>query len=130
MKRGKPWKHFLVFCALFLLLSPAFSESETELEIEVIEVPVLEPEAIYEMTGQDIMTLYQTINNLNETKNEYKNLTNEMLTTSQNALKLAKEYAEKNKKLTLQNNFLIGGITISAGICVVGTIALIVMNAN
>ena len=50
------------------------------------------------------------------------------MTASQNALKLAKEYAEKNEKLTLQNNFLIGGITLSAGICVVGTVMLIVTN--
>ena len=117
------WKYFLVFCALFLLLSPAFSESETELII-----PELELEATYEVQGQDLMILYQTIKDLSETKNEYKNLTEEMLTTSQNALKLAKEYEKENKKLTLQNNFLIGGITISAGICVVGTVMLIVTN--
>ena len=111
------WKFCLVFCALSLLLSPAFSESETELKI-----PELEPEAVYEMTGQDILTLYQTINDLNETKNEWKNLTLEAQTNSENALELAKEYEKENKKLTFQNNFLIGGITVSVGVVVVGAI--------
>ena len=111
------WKFCLVFCALSLLFSPEYSESETELKI-----PELEPEAVYEMTGQDIMTLYQTINDLNETKNEWKNLTLEAQTNSENALKLAKEYKRENKKLTLQNNLLIGGITVSVGVAVVGAI--------
>ena len=111
------WKFCLVFCALSLLFSPVYSESETELKI-----PELEPEAVYEMTGQDIMTLYQTINDLNETKNEWKNLTLEAQTNSENALELAKEYEKENKKLTLQNDFLIGGITVSVGVAVVGAI--------
>ena len=111
------WKFCLVFCALSLLFSPVYSESETELKI-----PELEPEAVYEMTGQDIMTLYQTINDLNETKNEWKNLTNETFQTLEDAVKLAKEYEKENKKLTLQNNFLVGGITISVGVVVVGAI--------
>ena len=111
------WKFCLVFCALSLLFSPVYSESETELKI-----PELEPEAVYEMTGQDIMTLYQTINDLNETKNEWKNLTLEAQTNSENALELAKEYEKENKKLTLQNDFLIGGITVSVGVVVVGAI--------
>ena len=111
------WKFCLVFCALSLLLLPVYSESETELT-----VPSLEPEAVYEMTGQDIMTLYQTINDLNGTKNEWKNLTLEAQTNSENALELAKEYEKENKKLTLENNFLIGGITVSVGVAVVGAI--------
>ena len=111
------WKFCLVFCALSLLFSPVYSESETELKI-----PELEPEAVYEMTGQDIMTLYQTINDLNETKNEWKNLTLESQTNSENALELAKEYEKENKKLTLENNLLIGGITVSVGVAVVGAI--------
>ena len=113
------WKFCLVFCALSLLFSPVYSESETELKI-----PELEPEAVYEMTGQDILTLYQTINDLNETKNEWKNLTLEAQTNSENALELAKEYEKENKKLTLQNNFLIGGVTVSVGVVVVGAIFL------
>ena len=113
------WKFCLVFCALSLLFSPVYSESETELKI-----PELEPEAVYEMTGQDIMTLYQTINDLNETKNEWKNLTNEMMKTSKDVLELAKEYEKENKKLTLENNLLIGGITVSVGVAVVGAIFL------
>ena len=114
------WKKFCVVLALLsLLFSPVYSESETELKI-----PELEPEAVYEMTGQDIMTLYQTINDLNETKNEWKNLTLEAQTNSENALELAKEYEKENKKLTLQNNFLIGGITVSVGVVVVGAIFL------
>lgn len=111
------WKFCLVFCALSLLFSPVYSESETELKI-----PELEPEAVYEMNGQDIMTLYQTINDLNETKNEWKNLTLEAQTNSENALELAKEYEKENKKLMLQNNLLIGGITVSVGVVVVGAI--------
>ena len=111
------WKFCLVFCALSLLFWPVYSERETELKI-----PELEPEAEYVMTSQDIMTLYQTINDLNETKNEWKNLTLEAQTNSENALELAKEYEKENKKLTLENNFLIGGITISVGVVVVGAI--------
>ena len=113
------WKFCLVFCALSLLFSPVYSESETELTI-----PELEPEAEYVMTGQDIMTLYQTINDLNGTKNEWKNLTNETFQTLEDAVKLAKEYEKENKKLTLENNLLIGGITVSVGVAVVGAIFL------
>ena len=113
------WKFCLVFCALSLLFSPVYSESETELKI-----PESEPEAVYEMTGQDIMTLYQTINDLNETKTEYQNLTNETFQTLEDAVKLAKEYEKENKKLTLENNLLIGGITVSVGVAVVGAIFL------
>lgn len=125
MKRGKPWKFFLVFWVLFLLSLPVFSESETE-----FTVPDLIPTEEYVMVGQDIMTLYQTINNLSETKNEYKNLTEEMMITSQNALKLAKEYESENQKLVLQNNFLIGATVISVGVVVAGVITLVVMNVN
>lgn len=119
------WKFCLVFCALFLLSLPAFSESEAELT-----VPDLEPEAVYEMTGQDIMTLYQTINNLNETKTEYQNLTNETMKTSEDALELAKEYESENKKLTFQNNFLIGTTVCSVGICVAGVITFMCLNTK
>ena len=118
MRRGnKPWKYFLALLLAFSLSLPAFSESTTELEI-----PDLEPEAIYEIQGQDLMTLYQTINDLNETKNEWKNLTLETQTNSENALELAKEYEKENKRLTLQNNFLIGGVTVTVGVVVVGAI--------
>ena len=111
------WKFCLVFCALSLLSLPAFSESETELKI-----PELAPGAVYEIQGKDLITLYTTIKELNETKNEWKNLTLEAQTNSENALELAKEYERENKKLTLQNNFLIGGITVSVGVAVVGAI--------
>ena len=117
MKRGKFWKYFLALLLAFSLSLPVFSESTTELEI-----PDLEPEAEYVMTGQDIMTLYQTINDLNETKNEWKNLTLETQTNSKDALELAKEYEKENRKLQLQNNFLIGGVTISVGVVVVGAV--------
>ena len=117
MKRGKLWKYFLALLLAFSLSLPAFSESTTELEI-----PDLEPEAEYVMTGQDIMTLYQTINDLNETKNEWKNLTLETQTNSKDALELAKEYERENRKLRLQNNFLVGGVTISVGVVVVGAV--------
>lgn len=117
MKRGKFWKYFLALLLAFSLLLPVYSESATELEI-----PDLEPEATYEIQGQDLITLYQTINDLNETKEAWKNLTLETFTTSENALELAKEYEKENKKLTLQNNFLVGGITISVGVVVVGAV--------
>ena len=117
MKRGKFWKYFLALLLAFSLSLPAFSESETE-----FTVPDLEPEAIYEIQGQDLITLYTTIKDLNETKEAWKNLTIETFTTSENALELAKEYEKENKKLTLQNNFLVGGITISVGVVVVGAI--------
>ena len=117
MKRGKFWKYFLALLLAFSLSLPAFSESETE-----FTVPDLEPEAIYEIQGQDLMTLYQTINDLNETKNEWKNLTLETQKNSKDALELAKEYEKENRKLQLQNNFLIGGVTISVGVVVVGAV--------
>ena len=118
MKRGKFWKkYFLLLLLAFSLSLPAFSESETE-----FTVPDLEPEAIYEIQGQDLMTLYQTISDLNETKNEWKNLTLETQKNSKDALELAKEYEKENRKLQLQNNFLVGGVTISVGVVVVGAI--------
>ena len=117
MKRGKLWKYFLALLLAFSLLLPVYSESATELKI-----PDLEPEATYEIQGQDLITLYQTINDLNETKNEWKNLTLETQTNSENVLELAKEYEKENKKLMLQNNFLIGGVTVTVGVAVVGAI--------
>ena len=111
------WKFCLVLCALSLLSLPLSAESN-----ETLEIPDLEPEVEYVMTGQDIMTLYQTINDLNETKNEWKNLTNETFQTLEDAVKLAKEYERENKKLQLQNDFLVGGITVSVGVVVVGAI--------
>ena len=125
MKRGKFWKYFLVLLLEFSLLLPACSESETELT-----VPSLEQDATYEIQGQDLMTLYQTINDLNETKNEWKNLTLELQTNSENALELAKEYERENKKLTLQNNFLIGTTVCSVGICVAGVITFLCLNTK
>ena len=111
------WKFCLVLLLAFSLSLPAFSEPETELEI-----PELEPTEEYVMTGQDIMTLYQTIKDLEETKTEYQNLTNETFQTLEDAVKLAKEYERENKKLQLQNDFLVGGITVSVGVVVVGAI--------
>ena len=125
MKRGKLWKYFLALLLAFSLLLPVYSESETELT-----VPSLEPEATYEMKGEDIMTLYQTINDLNETKNEWKSLTLETQTNSKNALELAKEYEKENKKLTLQNNFLIGTTVCSVSICVAGVITFLCLNTK
>ena len=117
MKRGKLWKYFLALLLAFSLLLPVYSESATELKI-----PDLEPEVTYEIQGKDLITLYQTINDLNETKNEWKNLTLEAQTNSENALELAKEYERENKKLTLQNNFLVGTTIFSVGVCVAGII--------
>ena len=117
MKRGKFWKYFLALLLAFSLLLPVYSESTTELKI-----PDLEPEVTYEIQGKDLITLYQTINDLNETKNEWKNLTLETQTNSKNALELAKEYERENKKLTLQNNFLVGTTIFSVGVCVAGII--------
>ena len=97
------WKYFLALLLAFSLLLPVYSESKTELKI-----PDLEPEAIYEMKGEDILTLYQTINDL--------------MQISQNALELAKEYERENQKLQLQNKLLVGGITVSVGVVVVGAV--------
>ena len=123
MKRGKLWKYFLALLLAFSLLLPVYSESETELT-----VPSLEPDAIYEMRGQDIMDLYQTVIDLNETKTEYQNLTNEMMGTLNDAKTLAQEYEKENKKLQLSNNFLIGTTVCSVGICVVGVITFLCLN--
>ena len=125
MKRGKFWKYFLVLLLAFSLLLPVYSESETELT-----VPSLEPTEEYIMKGQDIMDLYQTVIDLNETKTSYKNLTNEMMTTLNDAKTLAQEYEKENKKLTLQNNFLIGTTVCSVGICVAGVITFLCLNTK
>ena len=119
------WKFCLVLLLAFSLSLPVYSESETELT-----VPELEPEAVYEIQGQDIMTLYQTINDLNETKEEWKNLTNETFQTLEDAVKLAKEYEKENKKLTFQNKLLVGGMTVSVGICVAGVITFLCLNTK
>ena len=119
------WKFCLVFCALSLLFSPVYSESETELEI-----PNLEMEATYEIQGKDLITLYTTINDLNKTKTEYKNLTTEMMGILNDAKTLAQEYEKENKKLTLQNNFLIGTTVCSVGICVAGVITFLCLNTK
>ena len=111
MKRGKFWKYFLALLLAFSLLLPVYSESKTELKI-----PDLEPEAEYVMKGEDILTLYQTVNDL--------------MPISQNALELAKEYEKENKKLTLQNNFLIGTTVCSVGICVAGVITFLCLNTK
>ena len=109
------WKKFYVALALLFLASlPLFSES--------VEVPSLEPEAVYEIQGKDLITLYTTINDLNETKNEWKNLTTEAMKTSEDVMTLCHEYEKENKKLQLQNNFLIGGVTVTVGVVVVGAI--------
>ena len=125
MKRGKFWKYFLALLLAFSLLLPVYSESETELEI-----PNLEMEATYEIQGQDLMTLYQTISDSNKTKTEYRNLTNEMMKTLEDARTLAKEYEKENKKLTLQNNFLIGTTVFSVGICVAGVFTFFCLNTK
>lgn len=116
------WKKFYVVLALlFLAFLPAFSESNEVLETE-LTVPELEPETEYVMMGQDIMTLYQTVIDLNETKNEWENLTDEMMGILKDAQALCHEYANENEKLQLQNDFLVGGITVSVGVVVVGAI--------
>ena len=125
MKRGKFWKYFLALLLAFSLLLPVYSESDAELKI-----PELEPEAEYIMKGQDIMDLYQTVIDLNETKTEYKNLTNEMMTTLNDAKTLAQEYEKENQKLQLSNNFLIGTTVCSVGICVAGVITFLFLNTK
>ena len=105
------WKYFLALLLAFSLLLPVYSESKTELKI-----PDLEPDATYEMKGEDILTLYQTINDL--------------MPISQNALELAKEYERKNQKLQLSNNFLIGTTVVSVGICVAGVITFLCLNTK
>ena len=125
MKRGKFWKYFLALLLVFLVSSLLYSESETELT-----VPSLEPTEEYIMKGQDIMDLYQTVIDLNETKTSYKNLTNEMMTTLNDAKTLAQEYEKENQKLQLQNNFLIGSTVFSVGICVAGVITFFCLNTK
>lgn len=126
MKRGLFWKKYCVVLALlFLAFLPAFSESETELEI-----PDLEPTEEYVMTGQDIMTLYQTINDLNETKTEYQNLTDEMMKTLENARTLLNECAEENEKLIIKNKVLFGTTVVSVSICLTGVLTYFCLNTK
>ena len=125
MKRGKFWKFYLAFFLLSLVLSQLSAESETELEI-----PNLEMEATYEIQGKDLITLYTTINDLNETKTSYKNLTTEMMGILNDAKTLAQEYEKENKKLQLQNNFLIGTTVCSVSVCVAGVITFLCLNTK
>ena len=125
MKRGKFWKYFLALLLAFSLLLPVYSESATELEI-----PNLEMEATYEIQGKDLITLYTTINDLNETKTSYKNLTTEMMGILKDAKTLAQEYEKENKKLRLQNNFLIGTTVFSVSVCVSGVITFLCLNTK
>ena len=125
MKRGKFWKYFLALLLAFSLLLPVYSESETELEISNLEM-----EATYEIQGKDLITLYTTINDLNKTKTEYKNLTNEMMGILNDAKTLAQEYEKENKKLQLQNNFLIGTTVFSVGVCVSGVITFLCLSTK
>ena len=119
----KLWKKFCLVLALLSLLSlPLSSES--------VEVPELEPTEEYEIQGKDLITLYATINNLNETKTEYENLTNETLGILNDAKTLCREYEKENKKLTFQNNFLIGTTVCSVGICVAGVITFMCLNTK
>ena len=100
------WKYFLALLLAFSLLLPVYSESETELKI-----PELEPEAVYEMNGQDIMTLYQTINDLKNTKQETMRIL-------ENAMIYLNEYEKENKKLAIKNKLLVGGVCVSVGVSV------------
>lgn len=132
MKRGKFWIYCLIFSLLFLEPSLLFAESS-----EGLEIPNLIPTEEYILTGQDIMTLYQTVKDVNETKNSYKSLIDETMQISKDAVKLAKEYEsensqlqQQNQKLQIQNNFLIGTTVCSVGIVVAGVITLVVMNIN
>lgn len=126
MKRGKPWKFCLVFLLLFLVSSLLYAESETE----TIEIPNLEPEAIYEMTGEDVMGLYQELNNLMLLKNDYKNVAIEILELAKDAETLARELEKKNNKLILQNKFLIGTTVCSVSVVITGVVIFMVMNIN
>lgn len=112
------WKKFYVVLALLFLASlPLYSESN-----ETLEIPNLELEATYEIQGKDLMTLYTTIKELNGTKTEYQNLTNEIMKTLEDVMTSLNECAEENEKLILENNFLIGTTVCSIGICVAGVI--------
>ena len=87
-------------------------------------------EATYEIQGKDLITLYTTINDLNKTKTEYKNLTTEMMGILNDAKTLAQEYEKENKKLQLQNNFLIGTTAFSVSVCVAGVITFMCLNTK
>ena len=121
------WKFCLAFLLVSLLLSPVFSESNTDLEIEII-IPDLIPTEEYIMLGQDILTLYQTIKDSNESKNGYKSLLDETMITLKDVTTLSKELEKENQKLTLQNNFLIGTTVVSVGIVVTGVIVWAITN--
>ena len=108
------WKFCVVLALLFLASLPLFSES--------VEIPNLEPEEEYVMMGQDIMDLYQTIKDLDETKTEYQNLADEMMKTLEGAETYLNEYEEENEKLVLENSFLIGTTVFSIGVSVSGLI--------
>ena len=116
------WKKFCVVLALLFLASlPLFSESE-------IEVPELEPTEEYVMIGEDIMTLYQTISDLNETKTEWENLTNEMMKTLEDAVKLSNEYEKENKKLLIKNKILFGITVVSVSFVATGLLSYLLLN--
>ena len=117
------WKKYYVALALlFSAFLPLFSES--------VEVPELETTEEYVMIGEDIMTLYQTINDLNETKTEYQNLTNEMMKTLENAMTLLNECASENEKLIIKNKILFGTTVVSVSICLTGVLTFLCFNTK
>jgi hypothetical protein len=126
MKRGNLWKKYcVVFALLFSVFLPLCSEPKTELETETIEIPELEPEAIYEMKGQDIMTLYQGIVKFdNLSKMWEKDFWNAMDGWKEST-ELVTELSLKNQKLEKKNDILVGGITVTLTISVVSLLVAV-----
>jgi hypothetical protein len=122
MKRGNLWKkYFLAFLLLSLLSLPVFSASETE---EII-IPNLEPEAIYEMKGQDIMTLYQGIVKFDNLSKEWEKDFWNAMDGWKESTELVTELSLKNQKLEKKNDILVGGITVTLTISVVSLLVAV-----
>jgi hypothetical protein len=126
MKRGNLWKKYcVVFALLFSVFLPLCSEPKTELETETIEIPELEPEAIYEMKGQDIMTLYQGIVKFDNLSKMWQNDFWNAMDGWKESTELVTELSLKNQKLEKKNDILVGGITVTLTISVVSLLVAV-----
>jgi hypothetical protein len=126
------WKKLCaVLLTLCFLVLPVFaeeSESETETENEVETdykalIDQVDPEAEYVFTGEEVIYLFQALEEADELWDDYDKLWEHMEAWKDLAGKAIESLGvqeELNEQLKIENNLLFGGITISVSIVVAG----------